>query len=318
MSISTFPKQSMVLCIDYRFRNESRQIEVTDESNDQLTLLKCDGTLFVYNWHEPRDKPLFDIANLHGVQLLDARKHSTGKKSMIIMLKDKERYGEDGYGEFLCEDFATLDPNPPITTRISCVDYSSEDEMVEVIVVVEKTRTLFECRDQLYTYPWQDKKPDFNVANIIGALQSPWLSSLKITMKDEKDPDHFYECDCRLYDGEFPTAEEKAIHNKISKKREQLDDIAKETAEILAKRPCKTRRIRRYEDLINMILPIREKVGKEDLDIIQKCINEIDTKYGIELDVYTVARNKSNEDLYRVKMIEAELTAELEAELFRD
>jgi hypothetical protein len=298
----------MVLCIDFRFPDESKQIEVTDESNDQLTLLKCDGTLFVYNQREA--ETTFDIANLHGVQVLDARKHSSGKRHMIIMLKD-----EDGYGEFLCEAFSAPPPNitphaipQNIITRVYC---ASKDKMVEVTVIVEKTKTLIEFQDQFYTYPWHDKKPDFHATNIISVL-TPAPDAIQITMKDDKDPNHFYECDCKLYDGVYPTTtKEEAIHSKINRKRDQLDDLTRETAEIFAKRPRITPRIRRYQDLIGMIQPLYEEVETEDAGIIQNCIDEINAKYEAEFDAYTSAKNESDAALYRVKQIEAKITDEL-------
>jgi hypothetical protein len=210
----------MVLCIDFRFPDESKQIEVTDESNDQLTLLKCDGTLFVHNQREL--ETTFNIANLHGVQVLDARKHSSGKRHMIIMLK-----GEDGYGEFLCEAFSA----PP-----------------------------------------QNITPHAIPQNI---------------------------------------TKEEAIHSKINRKRDQLDDLTRETAEILEKRPRITPRIRRYQDLIGMIQPLYEEVETEDAGIIQNCIDEINAKYEAEFDEYTAAKNKTDAALYRVKQIEAKITDEL-------
>jgi len=100
----------MVFCIDARFSDESKQIEILDKSNDQLTLIECEGTLYVYNVHpSPEDpwKPLptFNIDNIHGVHLNNARFHSIQGKQMMIMLKDEEVYGEDGYGEFLCKAY---------------------------------------------------------------------------------------------------------------------------------------------------------------------------------------------------------------------
>jgi hypothetical protein len=289
----------MVLCIDFRFPDESKQIEVTDESNDQLTLLKCDGTLFVHNQREL--ETTFNIANLHGVQVLDARKHSSGKRHMIIMLK-----GEDGYGEFLCEAFSAPPPNitphaipQNIITRVYC---ASKDKMVEVTVIVEKTKTLIKFQDQLYTYPWHDKKPEFHAANIIG-VSTPASDAIQITMKDDKDPNHFYECDCKRYDAND--------NSMISKKRKQLNDITQEIAEILEKRPRITPSIHRYQDLIGMIQPIYEEVETEDAGIIQNCIDEINAKYEAEFDAYTTAKNESDAAMYRAKKIKATLTEEL-------
>ena len=60
----------MVFCIDARFSDESKQIEILDRSNDQLTLIECEGTVYVYDVHpSPEDpwKPLptFNIDNIY-------------------------------------------------------------------------------------------------------------------------------------------------------------------------------------------------------------------------------------------------------------
>ncbi len=102
----------MVFCIDARFSDESKQIEILDRSNAQVTLIECEGTLYVYNDVHPSPEnpwkplPTFNIDNIHSVHLNNARLHSTTMgKQMVIMLKDEEVYGEDGAGEFTCKEY---------------------------------------------------------------------------------------------------------------------------------------------------------------------------------------------------------------------
>ena len=96
----------MVFCIDARFSDESKQIEILDKSNDQLTLIECEGTLYVYDVHpSPEALPTFNIDNIYSVHLNNARFHPIQGKQMMIMLKDEEVYGEDGYGEFICKAY---------------------------------------------------------------------------------------------------------------------------------------------------------------------------------------------------------------------
>ena len=101
----------MVFCIDARFSDESKQIEILDRSNAQVTLIECEGTLYVYNDVHPSPEnpeepiPTFNIDNIYSVHLNNARFHPIQGKQMVIMLKDEEVYGEDGAGEFTCKEY---------------------------------------------------------------------------------------------------------------------------------------------------------------------------------------------------------------------
>jgi hypothetical protein len=90
----------MVFCIDARFSDGSKQIEVLDKSTDQHTLIECDGTLYKFELHPSPGQPTFNINNIHCAHLNPVQYHSLVGKQIVIMLKD-----EDGAGKFLCNAF---------------------------------------------------------------------------------------------------------------------------------------------------------------------------------------------------------------------